>query len=41
MFNRGPEFKVLIAHPSGNTKEVWGIEGSGIEERCLQHLDSI
>lgn len=41
MFNRRPEFKVFIVHPSGDTKEVWGIDGSGIEERSLQHLDSI
>lgn len=41
MFNLRPESEVFSAHPSGDAKEVWGIDVSGIEESHLQHLDGI
>lgn len=41
MFSRRSEFEVFSEHPSGDTKEVLGIDESEIEERGLQHLDGI
>lgn len=40
-FNLRPESEVFTAHPSGDAKEVLGMDESGIEERHLQHLDGI
>ena len=39
MLNLRSEFKAFFAHRSGDAKEVFGIDESGIEERCLQHLN--